>query len=81
MIDFGQNMSALIQVTAAGKKGDVIRLDCFEVLDSKGNVYLDNLRRGKGISSVYIRGRRNHHIPSVIHIYGIPLCEDRFLSR
>ena len=35
--------------------------------------------RGKGISSVYIRGRRNHHVPSVIHIYGISLCEDRFL--
>ena len=47
VIDFGQNMSALIQVTAAGKKGDVIRLDCFEVLDSKGNVYLDNLRGAK----------------------------------
>ena len=40
-------MSALIQVTAAGKKGDVIQLDCFEVLDSKGNVYLDNLRGAK----------------------------------
>ena len=47
VIDFGQNMSALIQVTAAGKKGDVIRLDCFEMLDSKGNVYLDNLRGAK----------------------------------
>ena len=47
VIDFGQNMSALIQVTAAGKKGDVIRLDCFEVPDSKGNVYLDNLRGAK----------------------------------
>ena len=47
VIDFGQNMSALIQVHAAGKKGDVIRLDCFEVLDSKGNVYLDNLRGAK----------------------------------
>ena len=47
VIDFGQNMSAWIKVRAQGKKGDVIRLDCFEVLDSEGNVYLDNLRDAK----------------------------------
>lgn len=44
VIDFGQNMSAHIQVTASGKTGDVIELNCFETLDSAGNVYLDNLR-------------------------------------
>ncbi len=44
VIDFGQNMSAHIQVTAEGKAGDVIELWCFEMLDPQGNVYLDNLR-------------------------------------
>ena len=44
VIDFGQNMSGHIQVTAQGKAGDVIELHCFEVLDATGNVYLDNLR-------------------------------------
>lgn len=44
VIDFGQNMSGHIQVTAQGKAGDVIELHCFEVLDAAGNVYLDNLR-------------------------------------
>lgn len=44
VIDFGQNMSARVQVNADGKAGDVIELHCFEVLDAKGNVYLDNLR-------------------------------------
>lgn len=44
VIDFGQNMSAHIRVTASGKAGDVIELHCFEVLDAAGNVYLDNLR-------------------------------------
>ncbi|MDO4272980.1 MAG: family 78 glycoside hydrolase catalytic domain [Eubacteriales bacterium] len=44
VIDFGQNMSGHIQVTAKGKAGDVIELHCFEVLDAAGNVYLDNLR-------------------------------------
>ena len=47
VIDFGQNMSALIQATATGKAGDVIELWCFEELDKDGNVYLDNLRGAK----------------------------------
>lgn len=47
VIDFGQNMSAHIEVTAAGKAGDVIELWCFESLDAAGNVYLDNLRGAK----------------------------------
>lgn len=47
VIDFGQNMAGRIEVTAAGKPGDVIELHCFEVLDKDGNVYLDNLRAAK----------------------------------
>lgn len=47
VIDFGQNMTGWIHVKTSGKAGDVIQLDCFEVLDSAGNVYLDNLRGAK----------------------------------
>lgn len=47
VIDFGQNMAGRIHVTAYGKPGDVIELKCFEVLDSEGNVYLENLRSAK----------------------------------
>jgi len=47
VIDFGQNMSALIEATATGKPGDVIEIWCFEELDKDGNVYLDNLRGAK----------------------------------
>ncbi|MDD3338672.1 MAG: family 78 glycoside hydrolase catalytic domain [Lachnospiraceae bacterium] len=47
VLDFGQNMSGRIHVKAKGKKGDVIQLNCFEVLDKDGNVYLDNLRKAK----------------------------------
>lgn len=47
VIDFGQNMTGRIAVTAQGKAGDRIRVDCFEVLDAEGNVYLDNLRGAK----------------------------------
>lgn len=47
VIDFGQNMTGRIHVTATGKPGDIIELKCFEVLDGDGNVYLDNLRNAK----------------------------------
>ncbi|MBN2858770.1 MAG: family 78 glycoside hydrolase catalytic domain [Sphaerochaetaceae bacterium] len=44
VIDFGQNMSALVEITGQGKRGDTIVLRMFEVLDKDGNVYTDNLR-------------------------------------
>lgn len=47
VIDFGQNMTGRIHVTAKGKPGDVIELRYFEVLDHDGNVYFDNLRHAK----------------------------------
>lgn len=47
VIDFGQNMTGRIHVSAYGKPGDVIELRCFEVLDARGNVYLANLRAAK----------------------------------
>jgi alpha-L-rhamnosidase len=47
VLDFGQNMSGLVQMSAEGKKGDVIELNYFEALDKDGNVYLDNLRGAK----------------------------------
>lgn len=47
VLDFGQNMTGRIHVTATGKAGDVIELHCFEILDKDGNVYLDNLRQAK----------------------------------
>lgn len=47
VVDFGQNMTGRIEVTAEGKPGDVIELRCFEILDKDGNVYFDNLRKAK----------------------------------
>ena len=44
VMDFGQNMSALVEIRGQGKAGDTIMLRMFEVLDRDGNVYTDNLR-------------------------------------
>lgn len=65
VIDFGQNMSGHIQVTAQGKAGDVIELHCFEVLDAAGNVYLDNLRGVKqAMKYTYARDEKITYKPS-----------------
>jgi len=45
VIDFGQNMSALVEIRGQGKAGDTVELTCFEVLDKDGNVYTANLRK------------------------------------
>ena len=47
VIDFGQNMAGWIHFKAKGETGDRVELNCFEILDAKGNVYLDNLRTAK----------------------------------
>lgn len=48
VIDFGQNHAGWIHVMIGhAAPGDVVELDCFEALDAKGNVYLDNLRGAK----------------------------------
>ena len=47
VIDFGQNLAGWVWFKAAGKKGDIVRFQCFEVLDKNGNVYTDNLRTAK----------------------------------
>ena len=47
VIDFGQNLTGWVEFRVKGKSGDRVVLNCFEVLDAKGNVYLDNLRKAK----------------------------------
>ena len=47
VIDFGQNMSAHVEIRGQGKKGDKVVLTCFEILDKDGNVYTANLRKAK----------------------------------
>ena len=64
VIDFGQNMTGWIHVTAEGKDGDVIQLNCFEVLDHDGNVYVDNLRGAKEqLKYVFARKEKVHFHP------------------
>lgn len=47
VLDFGQNLTGWVEFTVVGKKNERVELQCFEVLDSNGNVYIENLRSAK----------------------------------
>ncbi len=65
VIDFGQNMSGLVQISVTGMKGDQVELNFFEVLDAEHNVYIDNLR-GAEQKVTYVFGEKEDvvYIPS-----------------
>jgi alpha-L-rhamnosidase len=44
VFDMGQNMVGWVQIKLKGKQGEKITLHHAEVLDQKGNIYLENLR-------------------------------------
>lgn len=65
VIDFGQNMSGLVELKVKGKKDDVIELNFFEVLDKDGNVYLDNLRGAKQtITYIFAKDEEIVYLPT-----------------
>jgi alpha-L-rhamnosidase len=56
VINFGQNLTGWITFKVKGNAGDCVVLNHFEVLDSKGNVYLDNLRKAKQTVTYTLKG-------------------------
>ncbi len=76
VVDFGQNLTGWICVTAAGKKGDMIELNCFEVLDKDGNVYTDNLDGAKQqIRYIFAEDKTVAYHPR-FYLSGLPVCKD-----
>jgi len=47
VIDFGQNLTGCVRFKVRGRRGEEVRFQCFETLDSSGNVYTANLRSAK----------------------------------
>ncbi|MHA4844357.1 family 78 glycoside hydrolase catalytic domain [Flavitalea antarctica] len=56
VIDFGQNLVGLVEVTATGNKGDSLKIYHAEVLDKAGNFYTDNLRGAKQLNTYIVKG-------------------------
>lgn len=47
VLDFGQNLTGWVHVKVCGNSGEKVVLNYFETLDSRGNVYTENLRTAK----------------------------------
>lgn len=55
VIDFGQNLVGLVEVTANGNAGDSLKIYHAEVLDKAGNFYTDNLRGAKQLNTYVLK--------------------------
>lgn len=58
VLDFGQNMTGRIEFSVKADRGSRVEIQCFEILDKEGNVYLDNLRGAKQTIIYYCRGNQ-----------------------
>jgi alpha-L-rhamnosidase len=70
VIDFGQNLVGWVMVKAKGNAGDKIVLKHAEVLDKKGNFYLDNLRVAKATATYILKGGAEENFESHFTFYG-----------
>ncbi|MFC5404373.1 family 78 glycoside hydrolase catalytic domain [Cohnella soli] len=59
ILDFGQNLTGWVSFTVEGQPGTTIELVHAEVLDSAGNLYVDNLRSAKQTTRYICRGTGN----------------------
>ena len=59
VIDFGQNLSGWVEISASGKSGDKIRYIHAEVLDKDGNFYYENMRSAKNTIEFILNGEKN----------------------
>ncbi len=57
VIDFGQNMTGVVEFVFMGKKGDRISYSCAEVLDKDGNFYNANYRSAKNKVTYVLDGK------------------------
>ena len=56
VIDFGQNLVGWLVLKVKGKAGDTITISHAEVLDKKGNFYVENLRSAKAQNKYILKG-------------------------
>lgn len=63
VLDFGQNMSGIVQIKVDGKPGQKIVLRHAEVLDRDRNFYTENLREAKATDTYICRGGEQVLLP------------------
>lgn len=57
VVDMGQNMVGWVRINANRNKGDRIVVQHFEILDTEGNVYLENLRQAAQTDKYILNGK------------------------
>ena len=70
VIDFGQNLVGWVIVKARGNAGDSIIIRHAEVLDKKGNFYIDNLRAANATAAYILSGKGEDTFEPHFTFYG-----------
>jgi len=70
VIDFGQNLVGWVIVKAKGNVGDKITIQHAEVLDKKGNFYIENLRAAKATATYILKGGSDESFEPHFTFYG-----------
>lgn len=70
VIDFGQNLVGWVVVKANGNSGDKIKIQHAEVLDRKGNFYIENLRAAKATATYILKGGGEESFEPHFTFYG-----------
>ncbi len=63
LVDFGQNMTGLVEVKVKGEKGQKIVIRHAEVLDKDGSFYPETLREAKSIDTYICSGEEQTFLP------------------
>ncbi len=63
LVDFGQNLTGIVEVKVHGKKGQKIVIRHAEVLDKDGNFYPDTLRQAKSEDTYICNGAEQVFLP------------------
>ena len=63
LIDFGQNLTGVVEVKVKGKKGQKIVIRHAETLDKNGNFYPETLRQAKSVDTYICNGEEQTFLP------------------
>ncbi len=63
LVDFGQNMTGIVEVKVHGRKGQKVVIRHAEVLDKEGNFYPETLRQAKSEDTYICNGEEQTFLP------------------
>ncbi len=63
LVDFGQNLTGVVEVKVQGRKGQKIVIRHAEVLDKDGNFYPDTLRQARSVDTYICNGEEQVFLP------------------